>query len=227
MAKAQEVKNEEVLEETVEKPKRGRGKASKPEKEIEIADEIVDDEEETETVEEVKPVEVKKNARELRKELRSKKNEIEVELLNINSGGTSCRDRNGRLLFDFDSYGEREFLTLADVYEVATKYKNYFSKHQIVIVDIDTDDYSIEEIIEFLGLNELYDEIENFDTDYISLILKLKNEQFEKMMENANEDLVKSVANRAVELFRNGKFDSRRKEFLLAEKLGVEFLFEA
>lgn len=220
--KKEQVIEEEVKEEKVKKP---RAKKAKPKKEIEIVDSVIDDEEE-DIVEDIETPVVKKDYRQLRKELRAKKQEIEVELLHINSGGTSCRDRGGRVLFDFDNYGEREFLSLADVYEIATKYKDFFGKNQIVIVDLDTDDYTIDDVIEFLGLNELYDEIENYDTDYISQILKLKYSEFEEVLKNANEDLVRSLASRAVELYNNNKFDSKKKETLLAEKLGIECLFE-
>lgn len=213
---------EEIKEEKVKKPS---AKKAKLQKEIEIVDSVIDDEDD-DTVGNIEIPVAKKDYRQLRKELRAKKQEIEVELLHINSGGTSCRDRGGRVLFDFDNYGEREFLSLADVYDIATKYKEFFSKNQIVIVDLDTDDYTIDDIIEFLGLNELYDEIENYDTDYISQILKLKYVEFEEVLKNANEDLVRSLASRAVELYNNNKFDSKKKENLLAEKLGVECLFE-
>lgn len=217
-----QVIEEEIKEEKVKKP---RAKKAKVQKELEIVDSVIDDEDD-DTVENIEIPVVKKDYRQLRKELRAKKQEIEVELLHINSGGTSCRDRGGRVLFDFDNYGEREFLSLADVYEIATKYKDFFGKHQIVIVDLDTDDYTIDDIIEFLGLNELYDEIENYDTDYVSQILKLKYVEFEEVLKNANEDLIRSLASRAVELYNNNKFDSKKKENLLAEKLGVECLFE-
>lgn len=209
-------------EEKVTKP---RGRKPKAQKEVEIVDSVLDDDED-DNVDIAEPVVVKKDYRQLRKELRGKKQEIEVELLHINSGGTSCRDRGGRVIFDFDNYGEREFLSLADVYEIATKYTNFFAKHQIVIVDLDTDEYTIDDIIEFLGLNELYDEIENYDTDYVSQILKLKYVEFEEVVKNASEDLIRILASRAVELYNNNKFDSKKKETLLAEKLNVENLFE-
>lgn len=212
-----EVENKEVNEKVTKK--------TKSKKEIEIVDKVIDDEEDTEEKIEL-PVKERKSYRELRKELRNKKNDIEVEILNINSGGTSCRDRFGRVLFDFDFYGEREFVLLADLYEVATKYKNFFLKHQIVIIDVDSDEYDIDDMIEFLGLNEIYDEIENYDTDYISQILKLKNKEFEELINNANEDLLRSVASRAIDLFNQDKFDSSKKERIIARRLGREDLFE-
>lgn len=224
---AKEQKTEEVVEEVVKNKPGRKPKADKVQKEVNIVDEIIEDsEEDFEDKVEPEIVVPKKTSRELRKELRIKKNEIEVEILNIHSGGVSCRDRNGRILFDFDSYGEREFVVLADLYEVATRYKGFFEKHQITIIDVDSLEYTIEDIIEYLGLNELYDEIENYDTDYISQILTLKYGDFEKFITSANIELVRAVASRAVSLFKVNKFDSRLKEKLIANRLGREDLFD-
>ena len=204
--------------------KKTTGSRTRKPKEIEVIDAIVDVEEET--IEEVKEVKAKKTYRELRNELRSKKNEIEVEILNLNTGSTTCRDRNGRIVFDLHNQGDREFVVLADIYEVASRYKRFFEKHLIAIIDVDSDEYCIEDIIEYLGLNEIYDEIENYDTDYIMQILKLEPKKFEKFVEGANEDLVRIVSSRAADLFKQGKFDSRLKEKALSERLGREDLFE-
>lgn len=197
----------------------------KPRKEIDLTDEIIDNDEELEETEkeEIKP---QKTQRQLRTELRHKKNEIEVEILNMNSGGTVCRDRNGRVIFELENYGDREFIVLADLYDVASRHKGFFEKHLISIIDVDSDEYGIEEIIEYLGLNEIYDGIENYDTDYIGHILKLDSKQFAKFIENSSEDLARITAERAMDLFKKDKFDSRLKEKALIEKLGREDLFE-
>lgn len=210
----------EVVNE-IEKPKK---KGSRKPKKIETVDEIIDEVEEDEPV--VEKVEKKKSFRELRKELRVKKEEIEVEILNLHCGGTNCRDRSGRLLFDLSKYGDREFITLADLYEVASRNREFFEKHLIAIIDVDSDEYSIEDIIEFVGLNESLQGIEDYDCDYISRILSLKINEFEYLITNASEDLCIAVSSRAVELYKNGNFDSKRKETVLCNRLGREDLFE-
>ena len=78
-----------------------RTRARKP-KTVEVVEAIVDDVkiEETVEVEEVVP---RKTYRELKKEFKSKQHEIEVEVLNLNSCATSCRGRDGRLIFKFNN----------------------------------------------------------------------------------------------------------------------------
>ena len=196
---------------------------------IETVEAIIDDviEEEIVEVEETKP---RKTLKELRNEFRKKKYDIEVEILNLNSCATSCRGRDGRIIFDFQRSGDREFITLDDALEIASRYKGFFEKHLIAIIDVDCneDEYDLEDIINYLNLGEIYQDngIENYDTDYIGQILKMDTKKFKRFIEDADMDLVKSVTNRAVELFRKGKFDSRIKEEILSSRLGREDLFE-
>lgn len=203
-----------------------RTRTRKP-KTVEVVEAIVDDVKVEETVE-VEEVVPRKTYRELKKEFKSKQYEIEVEILNLNSCATSCRGRDGRLIFKFNKSGDREFISLADLLEVANRHKSFFEKHWIAIIDIDNDEYDLEDIITYLNLDEIYqeNEIENYDTDYIGQILKMDTKKFKRLVEDADIKLVKTIAGRAVELFRNGKFDSRIKEEVLCARLNREDLFE-
>ena len=203
-----------------------RTRTRKP-KTVEVVEAIVDDVKVEETVE-VEEVVPRKTYRELKKEFKSKQYEIEVEILNLNSCATSCRGRDGRLIFKFNKSGDREFISLADLLEVANRHKGFFEKHLIAIIDIDRDEYELEDIITYLNLDEIYqeNEIENYDTDYIGQILKMDAKKFKRLVEDADIKLAKTIAGRAVELFRNGKFDSRIKEEVLCARLNREDLFE-
>ena len=196
-------------------------------KKVEVVESVIDDVE-IEDIVEVEEVLPKKTYKQLKQEFRSKKHEIEVEILNLNSCATSCRGRDGRLIFELNKSGDREFISLADISEVASRYKGFFEKHLIAIIDIDNDEYEIEDIITYLNLDEIYqeNEIENYDTDYIGQILKMDAKKFTRLVEDANTDLVKTIAGRAVELFKKGKFDSRLKEDALCKRLNREDLFE-
>ena len=209
--------------------KKATVKKARTPKKIEVVEAIIDDIEEIEEVVEVEEIKPKKTFRELRSEFRSKKNDIEVEIINLNSCTTVSRDRNGRVLFRLNNTGDREFITLADLFDVANVNKDVFRKHMIAIIDVDSEDgYTIEDVLTYLNLEEIYqdNEIENYDTDYVGQILKLDTRKFERFIEDANEDLVRMVASRAVDLYKKKKFDSRIKEMALAKRLNREDLFE-
>ena len=187
MAKAKTETKEVIKKNT----KTSKKKEVKKAKEIEIIDEIIDDVEEIEEDIEIDEIVPRKTYKDLKKEFRSKQYEIEVEILNLNSCATSCRGRDGRLIFNFNKSGDREFISLADISEVASRYKGFFEKHLIAIIDVDSDEYDLEDIITYLNLDEIYqeNEIENYDTDYIGQILKMDAKKFKRLVEDANTNL--------------------------------------
>ena len=178
-------------------------------------------------VEKIEEVPVRKTYRELRNELRAKKDHIEVEIVNLNSGETFYRDRDGREVFRLSKPSDKEYILLSDVYDIANRHSGYFTNHLIAITDVISSEYDLEDILVYLNLEELYNDIERYDTDYVGYILtKLDMDKFERVVENSDIKLVNSLANRAVKLYREKKFDSRLKEDILARRLNRTSLFE-
>ena len=174
----------------------------------------------------VEEVVERKTYRQLRNELRTLKDHIEVEIVNLNAGETYYRDKDGREVFRLTKPSDKEYILLADVYDMANRHSGYFSDHIIAITDVVSDEYDLEDILEYLNLKEIYNEIERYDTDYVDYILnKLDINKFERIVENCDEKLVNSLSARAVKLYRERKFDSRLKEEILAKRLNRDSLF--
>ena len=175
----------------------------------------------------IKEEPVRKNYRQLRTELLDLRDTIEVEIVNLNSGETFYRDKEGREIFRLTKPSDKEFVLLSDVYDMANRHRGYFSNHLIAITDVVSSEYDLEDILTYLNLEDLYDDIERYDTDYIGYILnRLDLNKFERIVQNADLKLVNSLANRAVKLYREKKFDSRLKEDILAKRLKRNTLFE-
>ena len=178
-------------------------------------------------VEKIEEAPVRRTYRELRNELRTKKDHIEVEIVNLNSGETFYRDKDGREVFRLTKPSDKEYILLSDVYDIANRHNGYFSNHLIAITDVISSEYDLEDILTYLNLEELYNDIERYDTDYVGYILtKLDMDKFERVVESSDIKLVNSLANRAVKLYREKKFDSRLKEDILARRLNRTSLFE-
>lgn len=174
----------------------------------------------------VEEVVERKTYRQLRNELRTLKDHIEVEIVNLNAGETYYRDKDGREVFRLTKPSDKEYILLADVYDMANRHSKYFSDHIIAITDVVSDEYDLEDILEYLNLKEIYNEIERYDTDYIDHILnKLDINKFERIVESCDIKLVNSLSARAVKLYRERKFDSRLKEEILAKRLNRDTLF--
>ena len=175
----------------------------------------------------VEEVVERKTYRQLRNELRNLKGHIEVEIVNLNSGETYYRDRDGREVFRLSKPSDKEYILLADVYDIAYRHSGYFTDHVIAITDVVSDEYDLEDILEYLNLKEIYNDIEKYDTDYIDYILnKLDINKFERVVNSCDTKLVNSLAARAVKLYRERKFDSRLKEEIIAKRLNRYSLFE-
>ena len=198
------------------KPKTTKPKTTKVVKEVVEVEEII-----------VEPVKVRKNYRQLRSELVDLKNRIEVEIVNLNSGETYYRDKDGREVFRLSKPSDKEYILLADVYDIANRHSGYFTDHVIAITDVVSDEYDLEDILEYLNLKEIYNDIERYDTDYVDYILnKLDINKFERVVNSCDTKLVNSLAARAVKLYRERKFDSRLKEEIIAKRLNRHSLFE-
>ena len=174
----------------------------------------------------VEEVVERKTYRQLRNELRTLRDHIEVEIVNLNAGETYYRDKDGREVFRLSKPSDKEYITLADAYDMANRYSGYFSNHIVAITDVVSDEYDLEDILEYLNLKEIYNDIERYDTDYIDHILnKLDINKFERVVESCDLKLVNSLSARAVKLYREKKFDSRLKEEILAKRLNRDSLF--
>ena len=174
----------------------------------------------------VEEVVERKSYRQLRNELRTLKDHIEVEIVNLSSGETYYRDKDGREVFRLSKPSDKEYISLSDAYDMANRHSRYFSDHIIAITHVISDEYDLEDILEYLNLKEIYNDIERYDTDYINHILnKLDTNKFERIVESCDIKLVNSLASRAVRLYRERKFDSRLKEEILAKRLNRDSLF--
>ena len=149
-----------------------------------------------ETKEVVKEEPIRKNYRQLRTELLELRDTIEVEIVNLNSGETFYRDKEGREIFRLTKPSDKEFVLLSDVYDMANRHRGYFSNHLIAITDVVSTEYDLEDILTYLNLEDLYDDIERYDTDYVGYILnRLDLNKFERIVQNADLKLVNSLAN--------------------------------
>ncbi|EGT4176559.1 hypothetical protein F1257_05035 [Clostridioides difficile] len=169
----------------------------------------------------------RKTYKQLRSELRKLKDEIEVEIMNLDTGTVLYRDRDERLIFEMNKAGEKTFILLSDLYEISNKHRGYFENYLITIIDVDSDDYTVEDILEYLNLKDIYEYLDEYDLDYINhILLKLDNDKFVNLVEKANYGLIECLGSRVIELYKKGKFDSHYKERLIATRLGLQSLFE-
>lgn len=179
---------------------------------------------ETENKVEVKEekVEVKKTKRQIVAELNKVKKDIDVEIMNVSSGSVSYFNKLGYSIFDLRPT-ETAIVSLEDMFEVS-KSRGYFRNNLIIITDVYSEEYSLDDIFMFLKLDQINADI---NYDLIGEILEYDDNEFERVVNKKSKDFVKNIACRAI--YSNNREDidyelSRRKERVLCEKLGLDQL---
>lgn len=173
-----------------------------------------------------KDTQEKRSLRELRQELKKRKS-LEVEIMSLSTGEIVYECPKTRYKFNLSKLGAKESVELDILTTLVNRSRGFFENHLITIVDFEDEDFTVEDLNEYLGIQDLYTEIENSDVDYIAEILKKDNYDFEKIVSNRkNGALANKLAERAVYLYSRGEFDSHTKQRILGKAVGLEDLFD-
>lgn len=171
-------------------------------------------------------LEEKRSLKELRQELKKRKS-LEVEIMSLSTGTIVYECPKTRYKFALSKVGARESLELDVLTTLVNRSRDFFENHLITIVDFEDEDFTVEDLITYLGLQDIYTDIENTDVDYIANILNLDNSEFERIINReGNNSLVEKVAERAVYLYKQKKFDSHTKQRILSKRMNIDDLFD-
>lgn len=170
-----------------------------------------------------------KNRRQLVMELKKQQDEIIVEITNIST--MTCRyiNRNGMSYFVIEPSDYAE-ITLGELYEVVSKAKGFFVDYSLILTDVFNEEYSLDDIMVYLGLDKMYKDVDGVNADFIEEILELDDSDFEDEIDkikNKNKKLIQAIASRAIYMTKSEYEDyeiSRKKSKILSEALGRERL---
>ena len=188
--------NEEVKEE-VKKPTTKRGRKTQPKK---------------------------KSKAELRKILK------DAEAVVINNFGVKVKyeDNNGFEL-ELLSYGDSEIVEVEELRKMHVRKKSFFNNYWILITEIICDDESVtlEDVYEYIGISKLYKEFANPDNEFFTdLLLDTSLDEFEKILDNMNKELVYQLFLRATELYQRKELNDFFKIRAIENKVGRPEVFQ-
>ena len=188
--------NEEVKEE-VKKPTTKRGRKTQPKK---------------------------KSKAELRKILK------DAEAVVINNFGVKVKyeDNNGFEL-ELLSYGDSEIVEVEELRKMHVRKKSYFNNYWILITEVICDDESVtlEDVYEYIGISKLYKEFANPDNEFFTdLLLDTSLNEFEKVLNNMNKELVFQLFLRATELYQEKELNDFFKIRAIENKVGRPDVFQ-
>ncbi len=188
--------NEEIKEE-VKKPTTKRGRKTQPKK---------------------------KSKAELRKILK------DAEAVVINNFGVKVKyeDNNGFEL-ELLSYGDSEIVEVEELRKMHVRKKSYFNNYWILITEVICDDESVtlEDVYEYIGISKLYKEFANPDNEFFTdLLLDTSLNDFEKILDNMNKELVFQLFLRATELYQEKELNDFFKIRAIENKVGRPDVFQ-
>ena len=188
--------NEEVKEE-VKKPTTKRGRKTQPKK---------------------------KSKAELRKILK------DAEAVVINNFGVKVKyeDNNGFEL-ELLSYGDSEIVEVEELRKMHVRKKSFFNNYWILITEVICDDESVtlEDVYEYIGISKLYKEFANPDNEFFTdLLLDTSLDEFEKVLNTMNKELVFQLFLRATELYQEKELNDFFKIRAIENKVGRPDVFQ-
>lgn len=169
--------------------------------------------------------EVVKTKAEIKRELRQNAKNIEVEVLNMTNGEFFYRCKKTHEELNLQEKGDTDVVTLDFLMTMKNQHRTLLERLDLVILDVYAD-YEIEDILEYLGLTKIYGE-ERFDIDYIeNAINDMEVNEFSNLVDRASIGLVIKMAERGIQLAKEGGFDSNFKRSCIAKRLGKDDLFD-
>jgi hypothetical protein len=173
----------------------------------------VDSNTKTENIEqttETKPVAKTKEVKPVTKVRKQVTRDIEVAIMNNTHGGFIYIDPKTFSRHEMTGYGDIDYITVGELLNMKNSQRAIIDNFWIVIVEVLSDDVELEDVIRYLSLEDLYKNALNKD-EMDKLITKSTPVNFKKAFDTIHKGMADRIVERALELFKAGKFNDWSK----------------
>lgn len=119
----------------------------------------------------------------------------------------------------WDSYGSVEYIELSELVSMRNTSRRFFEDNWIILGD--TEDYTAEQLYDFLKVSNLYKNI--YTPENINDIFKLEPNDIIKKVSNLSKGMKSTIATKAKEMIDAKELDSNNKIEALETALNVKF----
>ena len=164
----------------------------------------------------------KKTKAELRKILK------EAEVVVVNNFGMKIGYYDNNFELQLLAYGDSDVVEVEELRKMHVKKKAFFNNYWILITEVFCDDETVtlQDVYEYIGISKLYKEIANPDEEYFDkLLIESSFDDFKRMINNMNKELVVQMFVRATTLYKEGRLRDSFKIMEIEEKVGREDYF--
>ena len=177
---------------------------------------------EQEKEKEMSELEKRKAERKKQREALKHINDNTSILMYCNIGGAEFvyRDENDGMSWNM-VYGDSDWFTFKEIKNMKSKHKRILEDYALIPIDVDSNDFDLNDVIKLLGLEKLYeDEAKLFEDNIDYIINNLKFETFSLILKEENKKYVQRIVDRAKDLFLNGEFNDYQKIQYIEELCG-------
>lgn len=162
-----------------------------------------------------------------------------VEVVLVNNTFSRFIYDNPRVSTTFDmlAYGDEEYITVGDLRTMVNSSRKIFEGFSLLITEILDDEYTLEDLLVFLGLDRKYEEYfsmtPNSTNDMVAVgdiqtfILKSKPQRFEQMLESMSDKLRNRIIETSIVLFKLGQFGDYQKMQVIRKIVNDDVFLDA
>lgn len=173
---------------------------------------------------EEKPVKETKRASSRRRRVQIPK-EVECVVMSLCNGEVVYRDKRTSRLFEFPELGDSEIMTIEELSTMKNLARKFFRNTYITIVDVLDDEYTLEDVYEYLQINTNTEILCAEDMD--DIILDMDVDDFRTILQNRKEGgLRQRIVERAMKLYEDGEFNDYTKMKIIKDVTKLDYLFE-
>lgn len=124
------------------------------------------------------------------------------------------------------TYGDTEWMSYKELKTMKSLHRGMLDNYLLVPIDVDSNDYEVEDILKILGIENLYSEEMLFEDNIDYTLNNLDYDTFTKLLKETNKQYVGRIIDRAIELAIKGQFNDSNKRAYIEKITGKEDMFK-
>lgn len=151
--------------------------------------------------------------------------DVECVVMSLCNGELVYRDRRTSRLFEFPELGDSEIMTIEELSTMKNLARKFFKNSYITVVDVLDDEYTLEDVYEYLQIKTNTEILCAEDMD--DIILDMDVNDFRTILQNRKEGgLRQRIVERAIKLYEDGEFNDYSKMKIIKDVTKLDYLFE-
>lgn len=151
--------------------------------------------------------------------------DVECVVMSLCNGELVYRDRRTSRLFEFPELGDSEIMTIEELSTMKNLARKFFKNSYITVVDVLDDEYTLDDVYEYLQIKTNTEILCAEDMD--DIILDMDIDDFRTILQNRKEGgLRQRIVERAMKLYEDGEFNDYSKMKIIKDVTKLDYLFE-